>query len=367
VAQLPQPTGEQQVETYRALRLRYVRDYADTSPNGKRKLADKLLALADSSPGDPPMQFVALAEAALVAAQVPAAATVNRALDQLEQRFAGNARDLRVRLLKQCAQLAPPQAARVRETLLAAIAAGDAALADADLPQAEAFQEIVGSLQRSSVRLTPDVTAAVNEFSLRLNAARHPVGIVGAPTTAAAPTAATTAAGTAAAPAKQGSVVFVCDASGSMLGVAMDVLKVHLCREIDSLAPGRPFNVIFFRAGGAEPATEHCVPATDAARRRAVELVGRIQVKADSDPIPALRLALRDRPQVVYLVTDGAFENNDAVAREIRRLNGAGATRIHVIALLRRSMAEADRRLAELSLRRFAEENGGWFRVAELP
>ena len=48
-------------------------------------------------------------------------------------------------------------------------------------------------------------------------------------------------------------VAYVCDASGSMMGLPFDLVKMELHKAIDVLVPTQAFNVIFFQKGIAEP------------------------------------------------------------------------------------------------------------------
>ena len=66
---------------------------------------------------------------------------------------------------------------------------------------------------------------------------------------------------------------------------------------------------------------------------------------------------------MLYLLTDGWFDDNDAVIAELRRSNAARRTRINTIAFFAPDAVEADRRMCEDVLKRIAADNGGRFRV----
>ncbi|HZL37835.1 MAG TPA: hypothetical protein VFC78_21130 [Tepidisphaeraceae bacterium] len=76
---------------------------------------------------------------------------------------------------------------------------------------------------------------------------------------------------------------------------------------------------------------EHCttldsqlLPATPANKRRAMDFLEGSTAVGSTDPIPGLEAAFRQRPQVIYLLTDGDFPDNDAVLRRICQLNKGG-------------------------------------------
>ena len=160
------------------------------------------------------------------------------------------------------------------------------------------------------------------------------------------------------------SVVFVCDASGSMIGLPFDLLKIELRKAVAALGPQQSFNVVFFKKGGAQALSDkELLRADEKNKAAAYEWIARQQVASNSDPIPSLRLALSQRPHMLYLLTDGWFDDNDAVIAELRRSNAARRTRINTIAFFAPDAVEADRRMCEDVLKRIAADNGGRFRV----
>ena len=84
---------------------------------------------------------------------------------------------------------------------------------------------------------------------------------------------------------------------------------------------------------------------------------------SNSDPIPAIKLVFSQRPQLIYLLTDGAFDDNDAVVAEIRKLNANKGMKINTIAFFSPQAPESERKPCEDVLRTIASENGGQFKV----
>src|SRR5687767_13388581 len=158
-------------------------------------------------------------------------------------------------------------------------------------------------------------------------------------------------------------VAYVCDASGSMMGLPFDLLKIELKKAVDMLLPSQAFNICFFQKGAAEPFSKQLQVANPANKARAYQWLQDMTVASNSDPIPTLKLVFAQRPQLMYLLTDGAFDDNDAVIAEIKKLNAQKQTRINTIAFFSPDAPASDRKVCEDVLRRIAEENGGRFKV----
>ncbi|MEA2709856.1 MAG: hypothetical protein QOF78_2457 [Phycisphaerales bacterium] len=159
-------------------------------------------------------------------------------------------------------------------------------------------------------------------------------------------------------------VAYVCDASGSMMGLPFDLLKIELKKAVDILVPSQAFNICFFQKGGSEPFSKpSMMVANPANKAKAYQWLADMTVSSNSDPIPSLKLMFGQRPQLMYLLTDGAFDDNDAVIAEIKRLNVNKQTRINTIAFFVPDAPASDRKVCEDVLRRIAEENGGKFKV----
>jgi hypothetical protein len=60
-----------------------------------------------------------------------------------------------------------------------------------------------------------------------------------------------------------------------------------------------------------------------------------------------LRLALSQKPKLIYLLTDGAFDDNDLVVAELRKMNAAKKTRINTIAFFSPDAPPSDRKACE--------------------
>ena len=159
-------------------------------------------------------------------------------------------------------------------------------------------------------------------------------------------------------------VAYVCDASGSMMGLPFDLLKIELKKAVDVLVPSQAFNIVFFQKGDAEAFTKQgMLVANPANKTKAYQWLSDMTVASNSNPIPSLKLVFQQKPQLMYLLTDGAFDDNDAVVAEIKRLNTGKQTRINTIAFFSPDAPASDRKVCEDVLRRIAEDNGGKFKV----
>lgn len=130
---------------------------------------------------------------------------------------------------------------------------------------------------------------------------------------------------------------YVVDFSGSVSVVADD-LKRELKRSIGGLKPQQTFGVFTFFSyvdpGRDDAVTESFAPKLQPAsadkKREFFLWIDRQAARGRSDPLPAIRRALSVRPDVVFLFSDGEFE--DPKAEElIARENENSRTRIYCL------------------------------------
>jgi hypothetical protein len=161
-------------------------------------------------------------------------------------------------------------------------------------------------------------------------------------------------------------VVYVIDASGSMVGPQIARAKRELVDSIRRLAPRQHFHVIFY--AGERPLESppgRLTAATDAAKLRFVDFLDGVTVGGSvSDPRAALRRAFDALARaagrsggVIYLLSDGEFTvEPEAMLTFFRRMNGRRNVRVHTLLL---DTHPAAQRL----MRRIAAEHGGEFAV----
>lgn len=150
-------------------------------------------------------------------------------------------------------------------------------------------------------------------------------------------------------------VVFLCDASGSMLPVFAR-LKVELNAAVNRLDVSDTFNVIFFADGTPTAAFAEAMPATEQNKGRAADAIADAVCAGGTQPIPAIRRGLAERPDVLLILTDGfdQVSDFDAVAAAVRDANRDGVAVVNCTLL----QSGDDPRLVAV-LRRIASENRG--------
>lgn len=183
-------------------------------------------------------------------------------------------------------------------------------------------------------------------------------------TVATQPTGTTTAPTSAPADGPR-RVVFVCDATGTMIGSKFKLLKTEVIAAIDGLQPRDQFNIIFFRGGDSffertKLMSSQLISATAAAREDAKNFIQDFKViGSGTDPIFAFRKAMQFHPSEMVILSDGQFNNiadYDRAMRELNTLNRAKRTRISTVDLL----SEDER--ARKMLKAIAHEHGGDYR-----
>jgi hypothetical protein len=150
-------------------------------------------------------------------------------------------------------------------------------------------------------------------------------------------------------------VVYLCDSSGSMMN-KFDTLRQELRKAADTLKPIQAFDIIFFSEDNFIALDKQLMLAVPEAKRRAYDFLDKTAPHGSSDPIPGLRAAFGAGPQLIYILTDGDFPNNNQVLEEIRKLNKDKRVKINTIAFMDRGEAY------EKLLKQIADENGGLFK-----
>jgi hypothetical protein len=152
-------------------------------------------------------------------------------------------------------------------------------------------------------------------------------------------------------------VAYVCDSSGSMMSL-FDILRVELRKAVDTLKPVQAFNVIFFSEDNYvtldKQGLVYCLPEN---KRKAYEFLDKTAPHGSSNPIPGIRLAFQQQPQLIYMLTDGDFPNNAEIIQEIRKLNKDKKVKINTIAFGN----DADENFHKF-LKQVADENGGLYK-----
>jgi hypothetical protein len=151
-------------------------------------------------------------------------------------------------------------------------------------------------------------------------------------------------------------IMYLCDASGSMLSVFGN-LKFELKKSIDALKPIQTFNVIFFSDDKVFPLDgDSLITASPENKRRAYDFIDNATSAGGTQPLPAIHLAMSQKPELLYVLTDGFdnIANFDDVINAFRQGNADHKMKINCIFL----QSDEDPKLVEV-LKQIAKENGG--------
>ncbi|HQY88553.1 MAG TPA: VWA domain-containing protein, partial [Tepidisphaeraceae bacterium] len=155
-------------------------------------------------------------------------------------------------------------------------------------------------------------------------------------------------------------VVYVCDASGS-IGTSVPrktALISELKKAIDQLDRSQFFNIVFFSVDDPIAFSNgELMQANSVNRQRAYDFLDKVVMSGQTDPIPAIKLAFRQKPELVYLLTDGEFTDVEpqSVIDTVETLSSKNSVMISTIMLDNTSEAEQE------TLRKIANMTGGEF------
>lgn len=127
-------------------------------------------------------------------------------------------------------------------------------------------------------------------------------------------------------------IVYVMDRSGSMTDT-FGTLKKELKKAIGELSDDQKFNVIWF-SDEKNPESWSSAPrsATLNNKRDAFVKIDEVYPEGQTDPVPAIHKALQSRPDVMFVLSDGDFnQQNKDVIDAIRKRNPNKRTIINTI------------------------------------
>lgn len=116
-------------------------------------------------------------------------------------------------------------------------------------------------------------------------------------------------------------VAYVVDFSGSLVTLE-DALRRHLKRSVGELRESQSFNVVLFygtRNQRPDAFQSKLIPATADNKRAFFEWIEEKSATGRTEPLPAVRKALGDRPEAIFFISDGRFPNE--FVDEITQLN----------------------------------------------
>lgn len=155
-------------------------------------------------------------------------------------------------------------------------------------------------------------------------------------------------------------IVYICQASGSMLSV-WDDLRRELDRSIEALQPVQAFDVIFFSEDNVYAFDNSALQmATPENKRKAYDFIKKMYPRGDTNPVASIDLAMGLKPELVYILGDGFYKVSsfDDVTNAFRRGNLDKHAHINCIYL----QSDDDPKLLQV-LRQIVKENNGKLKI----
>jgi hypothetical protein len=155
-------------------------------------------------------------------------------------------------------------------------------------------------------------------------------------------------------------IAFICDGTGTMVGLKDTLVKRELRSTIGKLTPKQQFNIIYFRDGENAEAVDKnsLIPATPPNIKRMGDFLDGLAPQGQTNPIPAIEMAFKMKPQLLYILSDGEFDDLVPYADVIKRvaeLNADKKTRVNTILFGDRDAQ------AEKTMQQIAKDSGGNF------
>ncbi len=158
-------------------------------------------------------------------------------------------------------------------------------------------------------------------------------------------------------------IIYICDASGSMIP-RRDPLERELRASVMRLKPIQGFNIIYFCDDGKVAAfhRQALQPATATNKARIDEFLRQVFYLGTTRPLPAIRMAFAQQPELIYLLTDGLEQVDDlsGIVAEFRRLNVGNKVKVNTILI-----GTAREPMLEDALKTIARDSGGVFKQVD--
>ena len=152
--------------------------------------------------------------------------------------------------------------------------------------------------------------------------------------------------------------VFVIDKSGSMGDKKKFVrAKRELIKTLRALPKNSRFMIYFFDEGSEQMPVNNMMAAVPRNISWAEDWVNSVGMGGGTDPRKALKSGFSLKPDTVWLLTDGVFNNDSGVLAQIRSANPKSIARINTLAIMDRG--------GEKVLKQIAKENDGTYRFVQ--
>ncbi len=160
---------------------------------------------------------------------------------------------------------------------------------------------------------------------------------------------------------KTGRVVYICDATGSMMS-EFDNLRVELRKSIEALRPPQALNVVFFQENAAPPIEKNLLFATPSNKQRIYDFVDKYTPRGPTDPKPAIQLAFAMKPDLIFFLCDPTdFPDAKGTIEMFKSLNASnceGRCRVNTIDF----MGDLTQKEGEEVLKQISADSKGTFK-----
>lgn len=133
---------------------------------------------------------------------------------------------------------------------------------------------------------------------------------------------------TQAAGKKSDRVVFVIDATGSMSSQLPSV-RDEVGKALSALKPDQFFGIVIFSEHAASRFEKQMMPATEANVRRAYAFLQSVDASGPGNPAPGIAAAAAMNPDVVWLITDGDWDDEQEPIKATLAAVAPGRLRIN--------------------------------------
>jgi hypothetical protein len=160
------------------------------------------------------------------------------------------------------------------------------------------------------------------------------------------------------------SFVFVIDRSQSMGGEGLGAINAaakELAAQLEQLSAEQRFQVVAYNQSVAMVADRELLPADEKNRELLVRFVADTAAFGQTEHLRGLLAALKLKPEVIFLLTDGGEPTLDSAQLRTIREQAAGRTSIHCVQFGRGTTPEG-----ESFLQRLAAENRGSFTYIDM-
>ena len=149
--------------------------------------------------------------------------------------------------------------------------------------------------------------------------------------------------------------VYVIDRSGSMTGTRFATAIDELTRSVTALNENMNFYIIFYDSEFVTMNASKLVSASNANKKKHLQWAQSIAAQGGTDPTQAMLRAISLRPDSIWLLSDGQFD--EAAVSEIKKSNSRGI-QIHTLAF---GSNDGEKQLKEI-----AAQNGGKYRYISI-